>query len=117
MDTLVRHTGRLEYSNATGSDISSGDPVPIGNMLAVAVTDIDNGESGTVETVNVHRLAAEADEAWSQGDQLWFNSSNAKLSNQGAQGSIPAGTAAAAKAATATTGQVDLNRNTVLSST
>ncbi len=42
---------RLNWTNGTGSAISSGDVVVIGNLLAVASVDIADGESGVVELV------------------------------------------------------------------
>lgn len=44
------HEGKLfPYTNSTGSAISSGDIVPVGQLLAVATVDIADTESGIVQ--------------------------------------------------------------------
>ncbi|MEW8253757.1 MAG: DUF2190 family protein [Candidatus Thiodiazotropha taylori] len=45
------HDGKLiPWTNTTGTDVVSGQIVPVGNILAVATGDIANGASGTVMT-------------------------------------------------------------------
>jgi len=44
---------RIDYTNGTGSAISSGDAVMIGNIPGVATVDIADGEVGVVEIASV----------------------------------------------------------------
>jgi predicted RecA/RadA family phage recombinase len=106
--TRVQAGKNLEWTNSTGSDVSSGDPVVVGGILTVAEVDIDNGESGNVTTEEVHSLSAVAAESWSQGDELFFDDRQDKLT-QIPFGNTRAGVAAADKAAAATTADVKLN--------
>jgi predicted RecA/RadA family phage recombinase len=66
----------LNWTNASGSDVSSGDPIVIGNVPAVALVDIDNGDSGSVNRVGVFDLEVEGaddagDIAVAIGDRLY----------------------------------------------
>ena len=38
----------IDWTNGTGSDVSSGDPVVIGQQIGVALIDIANGATGAV---------------------------------------------------------------------
>lgn len=51
MATNVINSGdNWTWTNGTGSDVSSGDIVVIGTVLAVALVDIADGATGTVQT-------------------------------------------------------------------
>ena len=56
MDNRVQDGNVITYANATGSAISSGDVVVMGNFCGVAVTDIANGASGSVAIEGVYQL-------------------------------------------------------------
>jgi len=62
----------VEYTNTTGSTITSGSGVVVGDMLGVALVDIPDTESGAVAVSGVWKLAATTT-AFSQGDKLVFN--------------------------------------------
>jgi len=66
----------LEYTNNTGSAISAGDPVVVGDCVGRAQVDIANGEEGVVLIVGRMKSAAKVSgTAWSQGDELDWDSS------------------------------------------
>lgn len=91
----------MEYSNS-GSAISSGDPVVIGNRIGVAITDIAATSGvGSVQMEGVFELDKDGDESFTQGDALFFDSSDSTLTKT-ATGNKWAGYAfeAAAEAAT-----------------
>ena len=46
---LVQDNGVKEWTNATGSAVSSGGVVVAGNMIGIALVDIANGASGSVD--------------------------------------------------------------------
>lgn len=69
----------MQYSNA-GSAISSGAPVVIGNRIGVAITDIAATTGvGSVALCGVYQLGKDNDEAFSQGDALFFDTSDSTL--------------------------------------
>lgn len=57
MSTTYKKDGTtIVYANASGSDISSGDVVVIGQQIGVALVDIADGASGAVSMSGVHNL-------------------------------------------------------------
>jgi predicted RecA/RadA family phage recombinase len=69
----------IKYSNS-GSAISSGDIVAVGNRIGIAVTDIaaTTGE-GTVSFKGVYTVAKDADESFAVGDALFYDSSDSTV--------------------------------------
>lgn len=47
--TLVQDNGVKLWTNGTGSTVSSGGVVVAGNMIGIALVDIANGETGSVD--------------------------------------------------------------------
>lgn len=80
-----------------GADISAGDVVALADRVAVALTDIANGATGTVELDGVYELVAETDAAFSQGDQLFWDTNAENLTKTPSTTTIPAGMAHEAK--------------------
>ena len=112
MATIIQPGDRLEYTNSSGSTISSGDVVEMGNICGVALADITNGSTGAVAIRGVVTLAAETAASWSQGDQLYWDGTNDELRNDlSGPTDYSIGVAAADKAALATTATVILNLN------
>lgn len=75
----VQPGGKIVYSNS-GSAISSGDVVVIGNDIGVAEDDIAaTTGSGTVNLEGVYELAKVSGTAFSQGDDLYWDSSQEEL--------------------------------------
>ena len=46
----------VDFTNGTGSDIASGDVVPMGSLIGVAITDIPDGATGAVGVEGVWEL-------------------------------------------------------------
>lgn len=61
--------------HTAGSDINSNEIVVIGDSVAVALVDIDSGETGSVQTEGVFDLPKVSGTSWSQGDKLDWDSS------------------------------------------
>lgn len=71
-----------KLSYAVPSGVSSGDPVMIGAMPGVALTDRDDEGFATVDHGGAYRLAVEATEgAIAVGDVLYFQSVGDPLDN------------------------------------
>ena len=108
MDTFVQNGKRLAYLNGTSVDISSGDVVLITNRIGVAAADIDADETGEVEVEGVHTLTKTAGQAWTLGQQLYWDATNSAITST-AGANQAAGIAAAIATSAATTGPVKLN--------
>ncbi len=65
----------LEYINGTGSTITSGSLVLAGALNGIALTDIANGDSGSVYLEGVFELPKKA-EAMTQGQKLYWDATN-----------------------------------------
>lgn len=69
----VQDGDTIDYTNGTGSYISSGDIVVIGGTLGVALVDIANGESGTVGVKGVYTVPKVSAAVFSQGASLTYD--------------------------------------------
>lgn len=55
--TYIQPGDFMDWTNDTGSDVSSGDVVVVGsNKVCVATGDIDNGDSGVLACTCVHKI-------------------------------------------------------------
>ncbi len=94
--------------HTAGADISSGDLVVMNTIAGVAVTDIANGEVGSVQISGIFTLA-KATGAISQGAKVYWNSSNSNVTTT-ASGNTLIGVAAAGAASGDATIDVLLNK-------
>lgn len=69
MKNYVYEGRTIEYTNE-GGDLSTGDPVVVGNLFAVAAVDIPSGESGVLFTEGVYELPAVSGAEIAQGETL-----------------------------------------------
>jgi predicted RecA/RadA family phage recombinase len=106
MTNKLRDGKFLAYTNPGTTTITAGTPVAVGVLVGVAVTDIASGATGTLDLDGVFALPKETG-AWTQGAQLYFNTSG-KFDNATSTGAITAGVADAATTTAATTGYVRL---------
>lgn len=77
--------------------------------LGVAIEAIPISGVGSVSWGGIHELAALSTDVWEQGDPLWWDYTNTRLTRLGVPGLHFAGIAAAAKASLATLATVHLN--------
>tara|TARA_Y100000361_G_C10935490_1_gene226030 strand:- start:120 stop:443 length:324 start_codon:yes stop_codon:yes gene_type:complete len=63
-----------------GAAYSSGDPVVVGDLVGVAVTDIANGATGAIATEGVYSFAKASGASLAVGDIAYVNSSK-KMTN------------------------------------
>lgn len=97
----------MDYQNS-GSAISSGDVVVLGDRIGIAKTDIAaTTGKGTVELEGVYELTSDTGTTYAQGDQLFWDAGNSRLTKTGT-GNVPAGRAHEAKASVGTTALVNL---------
>lgn len=92
----------LDWTNGTGSAVASGDVVKMGQLLAVALVDIANGESGAVSIDGVYDAPKVSGAVIAQGESLtWDVSAGAFDDNAAtpATGDVTGACAVAAEAA------------------
>jgi len=65
--------------HVAAADLTSGVAFLMGSMLAVPQTDIATGETGSVSVCGVYEVAMDAADTASQGDLLYWDSAEARL--------------------------------------
>ncbi len=101
MTNLVQPGATMEYENA-GSAISSGDIVPLGDRVGIAMVDIPaTTGQGSLSLEGVYSAPKDGDEAFSQGDALFYDSADGTMTKTAA-GNTPAGIAFEAAESAAT---------------
>lgn len=58
------------------SDIKSGELVIKGNIIGVAITDINSGETGAIQRTGVWKLAKNGTDTFSAGDVAYYDATN-----------------------------------------
>jgi len=69
--TWEQNGNSIDFTAA--ADLSSGDPVIVGNLIGVVVRDVESGDEGAMTLVGVHALPREADTAFSAGDLAFWD--------------------------------------------
>lgn len=110
MATTFRvHGSTIAWTNGTGSDVVSGEPVETPVGAGIATVDIANGGSGAVDVEErVHELATPDDEEWAAGVALFWDGAADVMTAQRASGRFFLGFAWSAQAEEAETGLVKL---------
>ena len=98
----------LDYTNGGGADISSGAPVLVGSRLGIALVNIPDGSTGSVRMRGVFTVAKLSTDVVAQGDLLYWDATNSRLTTT-ASTHKQAGYAAAAAGAGVTTVAISLN--------
>jgi predicted RecA/RadA family phage recombinase len=106
MKKLAQKGRIMQYANA-GSAIASGDVVVLVQRIGVALEDIATSASGSVQLDEVHTLTSDTGTAYAQGDKLYWDAGNSRLTKT-ATANIPAGEAHEAKVSGGTTAKVRL---------
>jgi predicted RecA/RadA family phage recombinase len=92
-----------EYT--AGATISSGDLIALNNRAGVALTDIANGDTGSVALTGVYTVPKTTGATWSVGQAIYVIAATG-IATVTATGNVPAGFAFAAAIEGATTGQL-----------
>ncbi|MCS2154714.1 DUF2190 family protein [Scandinavium goeteborgense] len=69
----VEDGNTMDWTNSTGADVASGDPVVVGVLIGVAHGDIADGEDGVLHMTGVSQLLKDEADTWSAGDKLYFD--------------------------------------------
>jgi predicted RecA/RadA family phage recombinase len=97
-----------DYANATGSTILSGAVVVMGARIGVALVDIPDGQTGSVQVKEVFSLPKKATDVIGQGDLVYWDATPGEITTTATDNTL-AGYAFAAAADGATDVRVDLN--------
>lgn len=76
----ARQDGKtLSFTNNSEDDIASGDVVPLANRIAVAVTDISAGKSGSIDLEGVFELPKKSTDVVEFSEDLYWDTVNKRL--------------------------------------
>lgn len=75
MQKFVEEGATLNYANASGSTITAGSVVVVGNQIGVAVNDIANGASGPLAMEGVFKLPKVSGAVIAQGEDVAWDAS------------------------------------------
>jgi len=100
MDNFRGKRERIRWTNGTGASVTSGDVVALNGRLGIAVTTIADGATGWLAVAGAFEVLATDAEAWVDGDPLWWDLTNLKLTRIGSCLHRFAGRAVGAKVAT-----------------
>ncbi len=106
MKNYIQDGSTLDYQNDSGQKILSGDVVIAGSLAGIANTDIEDGEEGSITVDGVFELAKHVGTAISQGDELFWNTTDKEVTKTATD--KPIGTAHKSELAAATTVHVKL---------
>lgn len=106
MKNYVQDGHTIDLTNSGSGVISSGTPVAVGDVLAIAIADIAVGETGTGFTSGVVQLPKLTTDDIAQGKTVYFKSGKVQLD---ATGATPAGKAWQAAGVNVATVMVRLN--------
>ena len=98
----------IDYANASGSTITSGTPVLIGARLGVALADIANGATGSVQVEGVFTVTKLGTDTVAAGALLYWDNTNKRLTTT-ASGNTLAGFAVAVAGSGVTTVNIKIN--------
>jgi predicted RecA/RadA family phage recombinase len=108
MKNDVQNGHIIEYSNS-GSAISSGAVVVLDQRIGIAITDIAASTGkGSVQLDGVFQLTSDTGTAYAQGDRLFWDVGNSRLTKTGT-GNIPAGVCVLAKESATAVARVRLS--------
>ena len=72
---FVKHGDEIPYPNTSGSTIAVNTPVLVGDVVGVALTDIPNNTTGTLQLAGVADLPKKTGEAWTIGAKVYWDDS------------------------------------------
>lgn len=84
MKNYVQEGDRIEWSNGTGNDVSSGDVVPLQHCVGIALGDIANGASGTLLLEGVVTVPKVSAAVFAVGEKLLWDTSVGKFDDSSA---------------------------------
>ncbi|QNU67257.1 DUF2190 family protein [Ruminiclostridium herbifermentans] len=105
--TFIQKGERIDYTNSTSGAIGYKDIIPLVTRIGIAQEDIAIGATGTVAVTGVIELPADNTAAFAVGEQLYWDSTNNKLTKT-ANSNIPAGWCTEPKATSSVTAKLKI---------
>lgn len=102
------HDGCTVQYTPSGSDVSAGDVIDLGDFVGVAVTDIDDGTQGTLQIKGAFRVTKKTGESWTQGDPVYYDAGTTSFSSNVSYSEAVAGLCIADAATGDSTGDIVL---------
>jgi predicted RecA/RadA family phage recombinase len=106
MVNYIQDGSTLDYTNETGDTIPAGGVVIAGSLAGISVADIEDDAVGALSIEGVFELGKHVGTAISQGDELFWNTTDKEVTKTATD--KPIGTAHASELSAATTVQVKL---------
>lgn len=106
MATHIQKGDVLQWTNDTGSDVSSGALVKIGNRAGVCIADIASGVAGAVALAEAWELTKATGVGFQVGDDVWMDEDDGKVTEFSAGASVYVGKIIEAAGTAATTCKV-----------
>ena len=107
MKNYIQEGERIQYT--AGADITSGQMVLVSKRLGVATADIANGDVGVLAMDGVYEIAKLSTDVVAQGDLLYWDNVNSRLTLTATSNTL-AGYAHAAAGNGVTTVKIRINR-------
>jgi predicted RecA/RadA family phage recombinase len=113
MKTFAYFRKRLPWTNATGSQANPGDVQVLNSgstgLIGITIDTTANGAQGAVEIEDVHTLTKNTGEAFTQGQILYWDATNKRLTGT-ATANTRAGRASEPAASAATSANCSINQ-------
>lgn len=84
MKNMIQKGKRMPWTNGTGADVASGDPVVVGDKIYAACGDIANGADGELAAEGVFEFPKTAGNAINQGTRPIYDVSAGAFVHSGA---------------------------------
>lgn len=81
MATFRSDGNSIDYTPA--SDVTAGDVIVLGNLVTIAKVDIAANELGAVSTRGVFNVTKNDNEPFDQGDRLYWDATNTRVTSTG----------------------------------
>jgi predicted RecA/RadA family phage recombinase len=78
MKNFIQCGDTINWTNSTGSAVASGDVVVVGSLVGIALVDIADTATGTLQIEGVFQVAKTTGTAYAQGDELFWDTSGKK---------------------------------------
>lgn len=103
-----RQPGDFVAVTAPAGGVSSGDPVLVGSLFGIALTDAVAGDTVQIGTIGVYSIPKVSAQAWSQGDGIYWDDTVGKATTVAGSNTF-IGLATVAAANPTSTGEIKLH--------
>ena len=111
MNNSIQHAHDTSTRTAPSGGVVSGVPIVIGSEFLIPIASADEGDLFAASRTGTFELTKNTDggSAWAEGDQLYWDDGNSRVTKTSASGLFPIGTAGAVNLDADTEGHVRLD--------